>query len=244
MSAATAGGRPDRIALICGTGTEVGKTWVASKVIEELRARGRSVAARKPAQSFDVDARGVRMGGATDAEVLGRASGEHPDQVCHPLRSYRRAMAPPMAADALGLPSFTVKELVDELVWPEGPTDVGIVELAGGVLSPQASDGDTTHFIRALRPDLVVLVSDAGLGTINVVRMSMAVLHAATRFEATEVGVGGGTVTSIPVVAVLDRFDARHDLHRRNLRWLTEEDGFDIVTLPGNIPDLADRLTA
>ncbi len=51
-------GRPDRIALICGTGTEVGKTWVASKVIEELRSRGRSVAARKPAQSFDIDARG------------------------------------------------------------------------------------------------------------------------------------------------------------------------------------------
>jgi dethiobiotin synthetase len=235
--------RPRRIALICGTGTEVGKTWVASKVLEELRSRGRSVAARKPAQSFDVDARGVRMGGATDAEVLGRASGEHPDAVCHPFRSYHRAMAPPMAADALGLPSFTVKELVDELVWPDGPVDVGIVELAGGVLSPQASDGDTTHFIRVLRPDLVVLVADAGLGTINSVRMSLSVLQAATRFEATEVG-GTGVATTIPVVAVLDRFDARHDLHRRNLRWLRGEDGFDVLTMPGNVSELADRLHA
>lgn len=218
--------RPERLVVVCGTGTEVGKTWVASRLIEELRSRGRRVCARKPAQSFDVDAAGVRMGGPTDGEVLGRASGEDPAVVCHPIRSYRRAMAPPMAAEALGLPPFTVGDLVDELIWPDPPADVGLVELAGGVLSPQASDGDATHMVRALRPELVVLVSDAGLGTINGVRMSMAAL----------------ADTGARTVVALDRFDARHEIHCRNLEWLARRDGFDLVTLPGGAADLADRL--
>ena len=39
--------------VVAGTGTEVGKTWAAVRLITELRSDGRSVAARKPAQSFD-----------------------------------------------------------------------------------------------------------------------------------------------------------------------------------------------
>jgi dethiobiotin synthetase len=139
-------------------------------------------------------------------------------------------MAPPMAAEALGLPPFTIGDLVDELVWPDPAVDVGLVELAGGVLSPQASDGDVTHFIRALRPDLVVLVSDAGLGTINGVRSSLAALRPVVVDE------------DGPVLTVLNRFDPRHDIHRRNLQWLAERDGFEVITLPGSIVELADRV--
>ena len=96
--------RPERIVLVCGTGTEVGKTWVAARLLRHLRSRGRTVSARKPAQSFDLDRHGDRLGGATDAEVLAAASGEFPGDVCHSFRSYHRAMAPPIAAHALGLP--------------------------------------------------------------------------------------------------------------------------------------------
>ncbi len=98
--------------LVCGTGTEVGKTWVCGRLLRELRSRGMSVAARKPAQTFDIDSDGARLGGASDAEVLAAASGEHPGAVCHSFRSYHRAMAPPMAAEALGLPLFTVDDLI------------------------------------------------------------------------------------------------------------------------------------
>ena len=110
--------RPERLVLVCGTGTDVGKTWVCSRLLDELRRRGVTVAARKPAQSFDVDAAGEPRGGPTDAEVLAAASGEGPGAVCPPERSYRRAMAPPMAAEALGLPAFSVADLVGELRWP------------------------------------------------------------------------------------------------------------------------------
>ena len=216
---------------MCGTGTEVGKTWVAARLLVELRSQGRSVAARKPAQSFDVGRHGERLGGMTDAEALGAASGEHPGDVCHSFRSYHRAMAPPIAADVLGMPPFTVADLVDELAWPIDPVDIGVVETAGGVRSPQAADGDVCDMVAALGPDLVVLVADAGLGTINGVRMSMDALATVT-----------SSMAGVRTVVVLDRFDGHHDIHRRNLQWLSERDGFAVVTVPGHDPALVDLM--
>jgi len=219
--------RPDRLVLVCGTGTEVGKTWVGARLLSELRSRGRTVAARKPAQSYDVDRNGDRLGGGTDAEILGAASGEHPGEVCHSFRSYHRAMAPPIAAAALGLPPFTVADLVDELDWPVDGTDVGLVETAGGVRSPQADDGDVCDLVDAVHPDLVVLVADAGLGTINSIRLCMDAL--AVR-----------VARPVPVVVVLNHYDGHHGIHRRNHVWLDERDGYRIVTLPGGERELAD----
>ncbi|HEX4217715.1 MAG TPA: dethiobiotin synthase [Acidimicrobiales bacterium] len=226
--------RPDRLVLVCGTGTEVGKTWVAASLIEQLRARGLSVAARKPAQSFDVDLEADRRGERSDAEVLGEASGEDPDVVCLPARSYHRAMAPPMAAEVLGLPPFTVADLADELRWPAPPVAVGLVETAGGVRSPQASDGDAVDLALLLRPEIVVLVADAGLGMINGVRLSAEALGGPPGSHT------GADRRATRLVVAVNRFDEGHDLHRRNRRWLTERDGFEVVTLPGGEAHLAD----
>jgi len=223
--------RPERVVLVCGTGTEVGKTWVAARLVGELRARGLTVAARKPAQSFDVGRHGEPLGGATDAEVLGAASGEQAEEVCPATRSYHRAMAPPIAAEALGLAPFTVADLVGELTWPPHGVDVGVVETAGGVRSPQAGDGDVCDLAAALAPDVTVLVADAGLGTINSIRLAMDAL------AGRSCGTGGA-----PVV-VLNRFDRDHDIHRRNHDWLAGRDGYRMVTVPGGEADLADLVT-
>ena len=221
--------RPERVVLVCGTATEVGKTWVCDALLRGLRSRGCTVAARKPAQSFDIDSVGIRLGGPTDAERLAAASGEDPETVCPPFRSYHRAMAPPMAAEALGLPPFSVSDLMDEMVWPPEPVQVGLVETAGGVRSPQAADGDTTDVVLALAPDVVILVADAGLGTINGVRMSMDALGTVT-----------STMAAVRTVVVLDRYDGHHDIHRRNRQWLAERIGYTVVTLPGEEPMLVD----
>ncbi|HWE65688.1 MAG TPA: dethiobiotin synthase [Acidimicrobiales bacterium] len=201
--------RPERIVLVAGTGTEIGKTWVSARLLTGLRQAGATVAARKLAQSFDP---GDDPGGL-DAAVLGRASGEPPEVVCPPDRWYEVAMAPPMAAARLGRPPFTVAHLLGELSWPAAPVDVGIVETAGGVRSPQADDGDVTTLREALNPDLVVLVADAGLGTINSVRLSV------------------GVFSGRPLV-VLNRYDGSNDLHVSNRTWLTERDGIHLVALP------------
>jgi len=123
-------------------------------------------------------------------------------------------MAPPMAAAVLGEPAFTIADLVGELVWPAA-TEVGVVETAGGTASPLADDGDSAAFLAAVEPDAVVLVADAGLGTIHAVRAAVATLEK----------------TSGAQLAVhLNRFDEHHDLHLRNRDWLATRDGFTVTT--------------
>lgn len=202
-------GRPRQLVVIAGTGTEVGKTWVGARLVEMLRARGVGVSARKPAQSFEPS------DPTTDADVLAEATGEPVDEVCPPHRRYQVPMAPPMAAAALGRPTFTIADLASEISWPSS-TDVGLVESAGGVRSPLADDGDTVTLVEELRPDQVLLVADAGLGTINGVRLSVEALGARRH---------GASIT-----VVLNRFDGRDDLHRRNHAWLTERNGLTVVT--------------
>ena len=199
--------RPERLVLVVGSGTEVGKTWVTCRLARALRRRGLIVVARKPAQSYDA---GDDLSD-TDAALLAHATGDHPAAVCPQHRWYPVAMAPPMAAEALGRRPFTIADLVDELAWP-AVVGVGLVEAAGGVRSPLAADGDAAALAGALRPDRVVLVADAGLGTINGVRLSMAAL------------------APWPVTVVLNRFDPADDLHVRNLEWLGGVDGYDVVT--------------
>ncbi len=210
--------RPGRLVLVAGTGTDVGKTWVAARVLATLRAAGATVAARKPAQSFDP---GDDPGGL-DSAVLGGASGETSETVCHPSRWYEVAMAPPMAADVLGRGRVTLADLVEELAWPTQAVAVGLVETAGGVRSPQAHDGDVVALARLVAPDIVLLVADAGLGTLNSVRLSVDALPDAA-----------------PVVVVLNRYDEGNDLHVRNRRWLLQEDGLAVVTMPGGEEALA-----
>ena len=86
--------RPDRLVAILGTGTEVGKTWVAAAALTSARRAGLSVAARKPAQSAEPD-----DPAPSDADVLAVATGEDPLAVCPAHRHYAVAMAPPMAAE-------------------------------------------------------------------------------------------------------------------------------------------------
>lgn len=217
--------RPTTVVLVVGTGTEVGKTWVSAQVLRAWRAAGHRVAARKPVQSFDPG------GGATDAEVLGMASGEHADQVCPPERSYPVPLAPPMAAAALGRSAPRLAELAGDLRWPAGPVAAGLVETVGGVRSPQADDADAVDVQQMLRPDRVLLVADAGLGAVNAVRLTADAL-------------GTGTAAP-PLVVVLNRFDPADDCHRRNRQWLTERDAMTVVpVVPGALQGLADDLLA
>jgi len=200
------------LVLVVGTGTDVGKTWLSARLLEQWRADGVAVAARKPAQSFlpgeDDDA-------STDAHVLAAATDDEPDAVCPSHRWYPVAMAPPIAASVLGRDPISIIDLVAELVWPPG-TAIGIVETAGGVRSPQADDGDCVSFIDLLDPDEVIVVADAGLGTINAVALSCEAL---------------ATAAHTPRLTVfLNRFDEADEVHRRNRSWLVERAAIEAVT--------------
>jgi dethiobiotin synthetase len=195
---------------VSGTGTEVGKTWWAAALLRAERAAGRAVAARKPAQSF------APGDGATDAEVLGAASGEDPERVCPPHRWYERALAPPMAAVELGRDSFSVHDLVAETC-VDGTPELELIEGAGGPCSPLAMDGDNVDVAAALGVDVVLLVGDAGLGTINAVRLAAAAFAA--------------RMPDAPLVVALNRYDGG-SLHAANRAWLRDRDRYEVVVTP------------
>lgn len=209
--------RPLRLIAVAGTETEIGKTWVTARAVQTLRAKGLSVSARKPVQSYrpeDV--------GATDADVLAAAGGEEPLAVCPAHRWYPVPMAPPLAAARAGAAPPRLAELLAEFRWPAPAPDVGFVETVGGVRSPLACDGDCRDLVRALDPDGVLLVAGAGLGAINAVRLAADAL------------------AGPPLAVFLNRYLPDDDVHRSNLAWLRERDGFDVAT---GVEDLADRLS-
>ena len=199
---------------VAGTGTEVGKTWwTAAARARAARPPACTVAARKPVQSGN-------PGDATDADAARRRHRRGPRRPCArrtarcPSRGRRRW--PPRE---LGVAPFTTADLAGGVEWPAS-VDVGLVEGVGGPRSPISDDGDNVDLVRLLAPDLVVLVADAGLGTINAVRLSTAVL------------------AGFPVIVALNRYGT-DPLHARNLEHLTDVDGFDVVTTPR---ELADRV--
>jgi hypothetical protein len=63
-------------------------------------------------------------------------------------------------------------------------------------------------------------VADPGLGTINAVRLSCSALPAHG------------------IVVVLNRFDPADALHVANRSWLTDRDGFDVVSRPSQLTAL------
>jgi dethiobiotin synthetase len=209
---------PDSTWVVAGTATEIGKTWCAARLAETLRDKGFSVACRKPVQSFDP------ADDMTDAEVLAAASGEDPTTVCLEHRRYALAMAPPMAADALGLPPIELEDLLAELALPE--TGIALIEGVGGPRSPLAHDGDTVLLAWLLRAP-VILVAGAGLGTIN------------------DVVLAREAFAPLPVATFLNRFDENDDLHRANRDWLSNRVGANIFTtiaeLAGLTTDVSDN---
>ena len=209
---------PDLTIVVTGTDTEVGKTWLTVELALALQQRGAEVVIRKPVQSFDPGDR------TTDADILAEASGEDPIAVCPGHRRYPLAMAPPMAADALGGPSFKLADLVDEMDLPN--TGVALVEGVGGARSPLAHDGDSVDLAHSLGTDLVVLVAAPGLGAINSVRLASTALD------------------GLRTVVFLNRFNAADTLHAANRNWLTDVDGLDVETSPQKLLsrlDLEDR---
>jgi dethiobiotin synthetase len=214
------GPRPEQLIAVVGTGTDVGKTYVSASLLATSRNLGMTVAARKPVQSFDPKDE------KTDADLLGAASGEEPTTVCPRHRWYEVPYAPPMAADSLERPVMFNKDLLEELVWPYPRVSLGVVEMVGGVLSPIAHDPDQDQLdlIRALEPDRVILVADAGLGTVNAINLTYRALVRALGREGPE--------DQDWIVIVLNRFDAGCELHQLNDNWLAMHDGLHTTISP------------
>lgn len=155
------------VLIVTGTGTGVGKTVTVAALACVARHRGARVAVVKPAQT------GVGPGRPGDLAEVRRLSGvddlhelaRYPDPLS-PAAAARRAGADPLDLDSV---AGCVRRLAAE-------RDLVLVEGAGGLLVRFADDGWTlADLARAVGAEVLV-VTAAGLGTLNATALTLEVL--------------------------------------------------------------------
>jgi dethiobiotin synthetase len=150
---------------ITGTGTEVGKTFVAASLIRHLRQMGRTVEAIKPVVSgFDTD----RVGGSDPAillEALGFPATLPNIERISPWR-FHAAMSPDAAArqedrriDVDELLAFCQSAIAQR-------QEILLIEGVGGIMVPLDGERTVLDVMMALRLP-VILVTGSYLGTIS-----------------------------------------------------------------------------
>ncbi len=170
-----------RAVFVAGSGTDVGKTYVAASLIKGLRAQGRRVRVCKPLASGlpPQDDPGFA---ATDPAVLLAAQGlpvtAQALGACSPWR-FAAALSPDMAAAREGR-SVKLKTVVDwtRRALAEPGFDCVLVEGVGGVMSPITEDATGLDLAAALSVP-VLLVCGSYLGAISHGLTALQALHGA-----------------------------------------------------------------
>lgn len=156
---------------VTGTGTEVGKTYVACAIARTLANEGRRVAVFKPAVT------GLEAAGEADHELLRRAAGSaQSDEEVAPYR-YGPPMSPHLAAELAGEEISPARLLEAARAAADG-ADALVAEGVGGLLVPLAG----RYLVRDLAVDLalpVVVAASPGLGTINHTLLTVEAARAA-----------------------------------------------------------------
>ncbi|MDW4906450.1 dethiobiotin synthase [Streptomyces sp. ADMS] len=151
------------ILVITGTGTEVGKTVTTAAVAATALAAGRTVAVLKPAQT------GVRPDERGDADEVARLAG---DVRALELARYPDPLAPATAARRASLPPVRPAEVAETAAKLAAGYDVVLVEGAGGLLVRFDDEGGTLADVAGLLDAPVLVVTSAGLGTLNATELT------------------------------------------------------------------------
>ena len=152
------------VVLITGTGTGVGKTIATAALASCARGGGLDVAVCKPIQTGADDdlAEVARLSGATELVSVAR----YPD-----------ALAPVAAAALVGRVLPSAQEIIAAVRSVDRPGRLTLVEGAGGLLVELAAGGVTLRDLAVELVAPVLVVCEAGLGTLN---------HTALTLEALE----------------------------------------------------------
>lgn len=155
------------ILVITGTGTGVGKTVATAALAGHARARGTDVAVCKPVQTGTSD-------GDDDLVEVSRLSGV---QQCVGVARYPAALAPAAAAQQAGLPLPSDAELLTAIRAVDRPGRLTLVEGAGGLLVELTANGGTLRDLAAELSAPVLIVTAAGLGTLNHTGLTLEALE-------------------------------------------------------------------
>ena len=146
-----------RAVVVTGTDTGVGKTVVTAALAALARSRGQRVAVVKPVQT------GVADGDPGDLDEVRRLSGV---EDLHEFARFPDPLAPATAARRAGATPPTVAEMaerIDALI----DRDLVLIEGAGGVLVRFDALGATVSDLASRLRAPALVVTRAGLGTLN-----------------------------------------------------------------------------
>lgn len=154
-----------RFVLVTGTDTAVGKTVATAALAATAEGR---VLVVKPVQTGAAD-------GDSDAREVTRLAGVAAEEWV----TLPEPLAPDVAARRADVRIPTVAEHAARLCALDDAYDTVIVEGAGGVLVHLDSDGGTLLDLAALLPEPeVVIVTRAGLGTLNHTELTVLAIRA------------------------------------------------------------------
>jgi dethiobiotin synthetase len=155
------------VLVVSGTGTEVGKTVVTAAVAALAAGRGDRVAVVKPAQT------GEPPGLTGDLEVIRRLSGVRRTRE---LARYPDPLSPEAAARAAGRAPLDLAEAAVLIKQLQAEADLVLVEGAGGLLVRYDPAGATIADLAAMLGSPVLVVTTAGLGTLNHTALTLEAL--------------------------------------------------------------------
>jgi dethiobiotin synthetase len=205
------------VVFVSGTGTEIGKTITTAAIAALALAGGRSVAVLKPAQT------GVAPGEPGDVFEVRRLAGEAVTGV--ELARFPEPLAPNTSARRASMVPVGPEQTAEAAAKLATEHDLVLVEGAGGLLVRFDDAGGTLADAARLLQAPVLVVTPAGLGTLN----STALTGEALRSRGIEFA--GVVVGSWP---------AEPDLASRcNLADLPESAGAPLL---GTVPEGAGRL--
>lgn len=166
--------------VVTGTGTEVGKTVVTAAVAALALARGARCAVVKPGQT------GVADDEPGDLADVARLSGA---DALHELVRYPDPLSPAAAARRSGRPPLDLAACVELLLRLDAVHELVLVEGAGGLLVRFDDDGLTLADVaRAVRAPVLV-VTPAGLGSLNATALTLeALAHRGLELSGVVVG--------------------------------------------------------
>ncbi|MGW1071627.1 dethiobiotin synthase [Streptomyces sp. NPDC002537] len=206
------------VTVVTGTNTEVGKTVVTAAIAAAALAASRTVAVLKPAQT------GVAADEPGDIAEVQRLAGPVTGAE---LARFPDPLAPATAARRAGRAPVRPREVERAATRLAGDHDLVLVEGAGGLLVQLDEAGSTLADVAGLLAAPVLIVAQAGLGTLNVTALTAEALRArGLRCQGVVIG----------------SWPAEPDLAARcNLADLPEAAGAPLL---GAVPEGAGRLPA
>jgi dethiobiotin synthetase len=157
--------------IITGTGTGVGKTITTAAVAALARARGERVAVVKPAQTGEPP--GEPPAAPGDLAVVHSLTGL--DDL-HELARYPDPLSPEAAARTTGQLPLDLRRAADHVAALAEDRDLVLVEGAGGLLVRYDPAGTTIADLAAMLDAPVLVVTAAGLGTLNHTALTLEAL--------------------------------------------------------------------